>query len=153
YSGSGSYTLYATTSYAYDALDQLTSVADAALNTTDITYDSLGRKLTMDDPDLGVWSYLYDANGNLTRQTDANDQRICLFYDALPRLTGKHDNGTSNTCPANPTTITYSYDAGTNGKGHRTSMTSVDESTAWSYDARGRKIGATHMLGGGDAQL
>ncbi len=34
---------------------------------------------------------------------------------------------------------TFRYDAGTYGKGHRTSMTNASAATTWQYDARGRK--------------
>ena len=61
-------------------------------------------------PQLVGEIYRYTRIGNLTRQTDAKGQRLCFAYGALDRLTGKHYNGTSNTCPATPTTITYSYD-------------------------------------------
>src|SRR6185295_14981370 len=96
----------------------------------------------------GTWYYTYDANGNLTRQRDAKGQRVCFFYDALDRLTGKQYNGTSDSCPATPTMITYTYDQGTNGAGQRTSMSSLDETTRWVYDTRGRKIEATHTVAG-----
>ncbi len=54
----------ATTTYQYDALDQLTRVTDTAGNVTEIQYDSLGRKSNllnpnkpaMRDPDMGNWT-------------------------------------------------------------------------------------------------
>jgi RHS repeat-associated protein len=152
YSCGGAYTvpwkLESETLYTYDPLDQLTQVADGAGNRTTIRYDSLGRKAQMTDPDMSSWSYSYDANGNLARQTDARGQRLCFAYDALDRLIGKHYNGSSDSCPASPTTITYTYDQGTNGKGQRTAMRSPDETVNWIYDARGRKTQAAHTLAG-----
>jgi len=114
-------------------------------------YDSLGRKSNilnpsqpaMHDPDMGDWNYAYDVNGNLTRQTDARGQRICFFYDTIDRLTGKHYNGTSDTCPTSTASgdIIYAYDeaASSNGKGQRTSISNPSATTRWQYDARGRK--------------
>jgi YD repeat-containing protein len=102
----------------------------------------------MTDPDMGSWAYFYDANGNLVRQRDAKLQRICFYYDDLNRLKGKHYNGISDTCPASPSTITYTYDQGSNGKGQRTGMSSPDETTSWTYDARGRKTQASHTVAG-----
>jgi YD repeat-containing protein len=137
-----------TTSYAYSPLDQLSSVTDAAGNTTTMTYDLLGRKTAISDRDMGSWNYSYDPNGNLTSQRDTRLQWVCFFYDARDRLTGRHDNGSSGTCPANPTTVTYTYDQGAYGKDRRTGMTSPDTSTSWTYDQRGRKTSATHTVAG-----
>ncbi|MBI4760292.1 MAG: hypothetical protein HY780_03655 [Chloroflexi bacterium] len=115
---------------------------------TTITYDHGGRKTALSDPDMGTWTYSYDALGNLTRQTDARGQRICLYYDSLNRLIGKHYRADDN-CPANPTfDVTYSYDQGTYGKGHRTSMTDASGSTTWLYDARGRVTKETKVISG-----
>jgi RHS repeat-associated protein len=148
YTGSSTYTLYATTNYAYNVRDQLSTVTDAAGNPTTITYDNYGRKTGMSDPDMGSWSYAYDVLGNLTRQTDARGQRVCLYYDALNRLTGKHYRSDNN-CPTSPTyNITYGYDIGVNGKGHRTSMTDASGSASWTYDARGRMTAESKTITG-----
>jgi RHS repeat-associated protein len=133
-------TPYATTVYAYDERDLLTDVTDAASNVTTMVYNMLGFKTAMSDRDMGSWLYAYDALGNLTRQTDAKGQRVCMYYDAMSRLTGKHYR-TNDSCPTSPTLATsYSYDAGTNGKGQRTGMTDASGSASWAYDNRGRKI-------------
>ena len=56
YSGNSpaSYSIYATTSYAYDPKGDLISVTDAKGNVTSITYDNLGRKIAMNDP--AIWA-------------------------------------------------------------------------------------------------
>jgi RHS repeat-associated protein len=124
---------------------ELTQPAAADPIVTTLTYNNAGQKLTMDDPDMGDWSYTYDALGNLKMQTDARGQRICLYYDALNRLTGKHYR-TDDNCPSNPTMdVSYVYDAGTNGIGHRTSMTSGSITDSWTYDKRGRILTATNQ--------
>jgi YD repeat-containing protein len=87
---SWSATPYAITQYAYDELDNLTTVTDAASNITTMAYDALGRKQTMNDPDMGAWDYAYNPAGNLRVQDDAKHQRICLYYDVLDRLKGKY---------------------------------------------------------------
>ncbi|MBN2004448.1 MAG: RHS repeat protein [Anaerolineae bacterium] len=138
------------TQYTYDVLGNLKTVTDAAGNVTSIDYDSLSRKTGMDDPDMGQWYYAYDNAGNLTRQTDARGQRICFYYDALNRLTGKHYR-TNNSCPtSNPTlNVSYSYDAGTYGKGRRTGMSDASGSTTWTYDARGQVTQTLQTINGG----
>src|SRR5205823_4051931 len=98
-------TPYATTTYQYDVLGNLTKVIDAKGNRTSMRYDSLSRKIGMADPDMGncgdltaltpnagypwypapCWNYQYDPVGNLTRQTDAKTQNIYFRYDALNR--------------------------------------------------------------------
>ncbi|MBC7250776.1 MAG: PKD domain-containing protein, partial [Anaerolineae bacterium] len=127
--------LYATTQYTYDERDNLIGVEDALGHTTVITYNLLGRKVAMDDPDMGLWSYTYDANGNLESQTDAAGRTIQFEYDALNRLTDKLYPPGSGMAD-----VHYSYDEGPNGIGRRTGMTDGSGSTAYTYDARGRKV-------------
>jgi RHS repeat-associated protein len=129
-------------SYAYDVRDRLTSASRGGA-VAGLAYDYAGRKIWMDDPDMGEWRYAYDALGNLRQQTDA---RLCvtnLSYDPLDRLTGK----TYTNCPASAP-VSYGYDAGTYGKGQRTSMSDGSGSTAWSYDARGQVIAETRTITG-----
>lgn len=129
----GGYAAYATTNYAYNPLDLLTQVSDAAGNVTTMSYNSLGRKTAMADPDMGNWSYQYDQNGNLTSQTDAKGQTLTFGYDALNRLTSKGYPGGAQAL--------YQYDeaVSTNGRGQRTSTVATDGTTIrWQYDGRGR---------------
>ncbi|KAB8145948.1 hypothetical protein F8S13_02405 [Chloroflexia bacterium SDU3-3] len=144
----------ATTTYSYDALDQLIGVLDAQGNATSIQYDTLGHKTAMSDPDMGVWSYAYNATGTLEHQTDAKGQITCLYYDEQDRLRGKSDVA-SLPCPSAPTSVRYAYDTDLDGdavafgKGQRLSMETIGgERTDWQYDARGRKTGATHTIDG-----
>ncbi len=148
----GSYTTpwsyYATTSYSYNALSQLTQVTDNVGNNTTISYDSLGRKTSMSDPDMGSWSYGYDVNSNLITQTDAKSQTITNSYDALNRLKTKTYPGTGNVAYFN-----YDESSATNGKGQRTSISNTVSSsqvasTNWSYDNRGRVITTTYVVNG-----
>ncbi|MCR4408546.1 MAG: PKD domain-containing protein [Anaerolineae bacterium] len=134
-------TPYATTHYSYDLLGNLTGVEDDLGHSTVITYDSLGRKLVMDDPDMGHWSYTYDADGNLETQTDANGTVITLAYDALDRLVSKsYSNGDPS--------VTYIYDAGSNGKGRRTGMADASGTTEYTSDVQGRLLTETRTIDG-----
>src|SRR5262249_38012353 len=148
---------YATTSYAYDGLDQLQQVTDANGNVTTMQSASLGRKSNLlntslpalRDPNLGDWNYDYDVNGNLIGQTDARGKRICFYYDTLNRLTDKHYQDNTTACPgAAPGAtgdISYSYDLGLNAKGHRTTMTAIGgPTTSYIYDGRGRTTQSTY---------
>ncbi len=126
---------YATTTYAYNPLDLLTTVTDGQNNGTTMTYDSLGRKLTMADPDMGAWAYTYDVDGNLLTQRDAKNQTITLGYDNLSRLTSK--------VSPNAQASSYFYDeAFGSGKGQRTSMRTSSNGVQqtynkWTYNPHG----------------
>lgn len=138
------------TRYTYDVAGQLRTVQDHALNQTTLTYDLMGRKTAMTDPDMGAWSYAYDAAGNLKRQTDAKNQTTCFYYDGLNRLKGKTYRSDTN-CPVTDPgsyTVTYGYDAGTNSKGRRTSLSDGSGSASWTYDARGRVAQETKVVSG-----
>ena len=45
-------------------------------------------------------------------------------------------------------TITYTYDTGTNQKGHLTGASDANHSLAWSYDTQGRVTGKGQTVGG-----
>lgn len=130
--------IYATTTYSYDALDNLIQVVDAHGNTTTMNYDWLSHKTSMTDPDMGSWSYEYDGNGNLIIQTDAKNQTITSAYDALNRVTN-----IAYPAGSGMVDVTYAYDSttgGNYGEGRRTSMTDASGTTVYKYDARGRVI-------------
>ena len=144
------WSLYATTTYGYDVLDNLKQVVDNSSNTITVNYDWLSRKTSMSDPDMGNWTYSYDNNGNLGNQTDAKGNSTIFFYDALNRLIKKSypGSGMGN--------VTYTYDSttgGNNGEGRRTGMTDPSGNTTYKYDARGRLIQESHTIDSGNYTL
>jgi len=72
-------------------------------------------------------TYAYDANGNVISKTDARGITTNYAYEVGNRLTQKTY---SNNDPA----VTYSYDAGTYGKGRRTGMADAPGSASWTYE-------------------
>lgn len=58
------------TSYAYDALDNLTTVSQG-VQTRTFVYSSLKRLTSAANPESGTITYGYDNNGNLTSKVDA----------------------------------------------------------------------------------
>ncbi len=92
-------TLYATTSYVYDALDNLLQTTDQAGHITKMEYNSLGQRVKLHDPDLCGsdagqssywWTFEFDLAGNRARQTDAKGQAVSMVLDELNRPTRKH---------------------------------------------------------------
>ncbi len=129
-------------SYTYDAAGNLLTTARGGANTS-LSYDLAGRKTEMTDPDMGHWTYAYDALGNLVTQTDARSCTTTLTYDHVNRVRTKNYSGTCS-----GTAVNYTYDVGTNGNGHRTSMTEGSGSASWTYDARGRMTQETKAISG-----
>ena len=140
-------TPYATTSYRYDVMGNLTSVTDAKNNRTTMVYDTLGRKTSMQDPDMGVWGYHYDANGNVRFQSDGESQLLNLQYDALNRLVYK--------LYPDQTFSEYTYDEtfSSNSKGRLTTMSDASGITKYYYDPMGRNTTLTKAIGGASYNL
>jgi RHS repeat-associated protein len=86
---SPSNTVYATTSYQYDTLDDLTSVTQGTQPQRTFVYDSLKRLIQAFNPESGPINYTYDADSNLTTTQDARGLITTYFYDALNRTTSK----------------------------------------------------------------
>lgn len=127
------------TKFTYDANDNLTQVTDPRNLNTSYQYDGLGDLKQLTSPDTGVTQYTYDSGGNLKTQTDSRTKTGTYTYDALNRATQL----------AYPDqTITYAYDAGTNGKGRLTSVTDASGSTAWTYTAQGRVASRSETVTG-----
>ena len=129
--------------YGYNALDQLISVTDPRNLTTSYIYNALGDLTQQVSPDTGTTTNTYDSAGNLATSTDARNAVTTYAYDALNRVTSAafKIGGTTDQ------TISYGYDAGTNGKGHLTSASDADHSLNWTYDAQGRVTSKTQVQG------
>lgn len=137
----------AETTYAYDALDNLTQVTDPNGLDTHYDYDGLGNLKTLTSPDTGATAYTFDAAGNRETQTDARGVQTGYGYDALNRLT-------SITYPTTALNVTFGYDTAETGcatgetfaKDRLTSFTDGTGSTKLCYDRFGnllRKIQVT----------
>jgi RHS repeat-associated protein len=145
------------TTHAYDALNDLTSVAQSPLNPRAFVYDSLSRLTQATSPESGTTCYGtlsggvcqqngYDANGNLVTKTDARGITTTYSYDSLNELTGKtYTDGTPSV------TFTYGQSSAlgvslTNTVGRRSSMSTaatssnVPTGSVFSYDSMGRVL-------------
>ncbi len=139
------------TTYAYDVLDDLTTVTQG-IQTRTFNYDSLKRLQSATNPESGTVSYEYDNNSNLRFKTDARGVVTENRYDALNRVTtilyrvnGQPDPSTGD--------VEYLYDNATNGKGRlwltyrwgaKPSHTAVGL-----YDAMGRMTQLYNLFGDG----
>lgn len=130
------------TSYAYDVLDNLTTVSQG-VQTRTFTYDSLKRLTSATNPESGTIYYVYDANGNLTKKTDALGVYIDYTYDGLNRA------ATKNYSDVTPD-VAYAYNDGvTNSKGHLTSVSSSVSATNYTgFDVMGKVTTATQVTDG-----
>jgi RHS repeat-associated protein len=96
------------TSYAHDALKQITRVVDDKQNATSITYDNLGRRTFIDNPDTGNTETRYDLASNVIAKITANlrgaGQQITYDYD--------FNRPTAVSYPVFPgNNVTYAYGA------------------------------------------
>jgi RHS repeat-associated protein len=145
-------TLAFTTSYLYDARDNLKQVTQGTQSRS-FTYDSLSRLITATNPETGLICYgemvsgscqaRYDENGNLLKKTDARGVVTTMPpYDALNRIKGKsYSDGTPP--------VTFSYDTSESITGAptenkpigRLTLAANSVSTArYRYDGLGRPL-------------
>jgi RHS repeat-associated protein len=131
------------TTFGYDADNDLTSVTDPRNLTTSYAYNGYGDLKTTTSPDTGVTTQTFDSGGNLFTSTDARGMSATYGYDALNRpISTVYKNGT-----VVDQTLTFTYDAGTNGKGRLTGAADANHSLSWTYDGLGRVIGKGQTIG------
>jgi RHS repeat-associated protein len=125
------------TKLTYDANDNLISVTDPRTLTTSYSYNGFGKVTKRISPDRGTANNTYDLDGNLATSTDARGAEATYSYDALSRKIK---------VVYSDQTISYSYDSGTNGKGHLTGASDANHTLAWTYDSQGRINGKSQTV-------
>jgi RHS repeat-associated protein len=143
-----------TTTFEYDAGDRLTRVTYPDGRFLAYTYDAAGRRQRVVDQDGFAVNYAYDMVGRLSDLTDDAGARIVHYtYDAAGRLTrADKGNGTFTTYDVYDAAgellhlvnhapdgsvlsrFDYTYDA----LGRRTSLTTLDGTWTYEYDAVGQ---------------
>ena len=156
-----------TTTYTYNAMNQLTAVTRDALTVTygydverlmsisvasgntigtryALTYDAFGQLTAIKVGDGTTWtslaSYAYDLQGKPIRLQYANGNIVAYEYDTIDRLAREihYDNATAET-QGNGAVVEYHYDAV-----HQLALT-IDgvsgTSTRWEYGADGSYMG------------
>jgi RHS repeat-associated protein len=131
------------TQFGYDANDNLTSVTDPRSLATSYGYSGFGDLKTQVSPDTGTTTNTYDSAGNLATSTDARGAVSTYGHDTLNRVSSvAYSQGGST-----DQMISFTYDAGTNGKGHLTGASDANHSLTWSYDALGRVTSKSQTVG------
>jgi RHS repeat-associated protein len=168
YPNSGTYT----TTYSYDALGDLTAVAQSSEART-FVYDSQKRLIASTNPETyssgsapalgcagGTYTncYYYDSNGNLTSKTDNRGVGVAYGYDALNRVRSKSYFNLPGT--VNYQAVAYTYDDPNvpNSRGRLTAVSTLagtyrlasDTSITnyLGYDALGRITSSSQTTGG-----
>ena len=124
----------------YDAVYNLTRTADANGNVTTYAYDALNRLIQVTDALGAVTRYAYDAASNRLSVTDANGHVTTFAYNAR--------NEEIRSTDANGVDTTYAYDS----LGNRVRITTAANTSAaatrtFAYDLDNRLISQTDALG------
>jgi RHS repeat-associated protein len=127
------------TQFGYDASDGLTSVTDPRSLTTSYAYNGFGDLASQVSPDTGTTTSTYDSGGNLATSTDARGAVSTYGYDASNRV----GSVAFSLGGVTDQTLSFTYDAGTNGKGHLTGASDANHAMSWTYDSLGRVLGKT----------
>src|SRR5436305_573751 len=122
-------TTSATTTFTYDAVDNLTSIEDPDLNTTTFAYDGMNRETASTDRLSHQTSFSYDPAGNLSAVTDRDGRQRTFTYDAADRQTGET---WVNSSPAYSATFSY------NAASQLTSESDPFSAYQFTYDSKGR---------------
>lgn len=127
------------TKFTYNRFDDPLTIIDPRNKTTTYTYNNFGDLKQLASPDTGTTVYTFDSGGNLETTTDARSKTGTYSYDALSRLMQI----------AYPDrTVSFTYDAGTNGNGRLTGASDANHALSWSYDPQGRVLNKSQTVGG-----
>jgi len=124
--------VYATTSYAYNARDQITQLNQAG-QLRSFSYDGHGRLQSRTTPEQGAMSYSYNQDDTTNTVTDARGAKTVFTYNArrLPtNITYDLSSVISGQNVADTPGVAFAYDAA----GHRTSMTDGLGSVSYNYN-------------------
>jgi RHS repeat-associated protein len=133
--------VYATTTYAYNVLDNLTSMNQEGL-VRSFSYDGYGRLQSRTTPEQGTTNYVYFADDTVQTVTDARGATMTFGYNNR-HLATTITYGVPSGVSATPN-VSFAYDAA----GNRTSMTDGLGSTAYGYDQLSRLTSETRTFSG-----
>jgi len=131
--------IYATTSYAYNARDQLTQI-NQANQIRSFAYDGHGRLQTRTTPEQGTTTYSYFRNDTIQTITDARGATTTFSYNNRDLVTGI-SYGVPSGVAATPN-VSFAYD----GARNRTSMTDGLGSVSYTYNELSRLTSETRTF-------
>jgi RHS repeat-associated protein len=130
--------VYATTTYTYNARDQVTQINQAGQTPRTFGYDGHGRLTSSTTPEQGTTNYSYNTDDTVNTVTDARGATQTFGYSGRHLVTSVTYGVPSGV--AATSNVAYAYDAA----GNRTSMTEQDAnnnvvgSTTYHYDSLSR---------------
>ena len=150
----GNHDLYLTTTYSYNALDQIVSTTQRAAatgvtQTSTMTYDGFGRLATSHTPKQKMdpskpqssdhTSYAYNADDTVQQVTDARGMVSRFEYNGRQLLKKIIYDSSADYNIEPAATVTFGYDAA----GNRSSMTDGQGTVNYQYDASSRLTSET----------
>ncbi len=125
-----------TTTYAYDADNELISTTNPLGQTTTASYDADGNVVGTTDPSGHTTTYAYDADNELTSTTNPTGHTTSTSYDKDGNVVASTD--------ANGHTTTSAY----NARNELVSQTNpLGATTTYAYDATGNLVSTTDPRG------
>jgi RHS repeat-associated protein len=150
------------TTYTYDALDNLLKVKQGSQAERLFVYDSLSQLKSTDNPESGLIQYEYDDNGNLKKKWDERKNTaqeavtISYTYDKLNRVkTRSYNDGTlpvaytydDAALPSGAPTATEFTRGSATGRLVAITYGATGEGTYYGYDALGRVVRSLQKTG------
>jgi YD repeat-containing protein len=126
-------TVYSTTTYDYNARNQLTQINQQGQLRT-LEYDGHGRLLKRTTPEQKATTYLYNKDDTTLSATDARGVTTSYIYNNRHLVQNVNYAIPSNSTVAPTSNVSYEYDAA----GNRTKMTNAVQVTDYHYDQLSR---------------
>lgn len=124
-------------SLSYDAVGNLTQVADPEGLVSSYQYNALNQVTQLTDPDGNVTRYLYDEANRVSERIAGNGVRTSYRYDANGQIQSIVNTGSSGLLSS----LRYTYDA----VGNPVSQIEEDgATTTYGYDALNRLLNVTY---------
>src|SRR5215213_8832696 len=137
--------VYATTTYSYNARDQITQTNQSGQLRT-FEYDGFGRLWKRTTPEQGLTTFTYNMDDTVYQVTDARNVIQTFAYNNRRLLTGISYDVTGDTTSQTAATanVTFAYDAA----GNRTQMTDGLGSVSYNYNALSQLSSETRTFNG-----
>jgi RHS repeat-associated protein len=133
--------VYATTTYTYNARDQITQSSQAGQLRT-FEYDGFGRLWKRTTPEQGLTTFTYNADDTIYQIKDARNAIQTFSYNNRRLVTGINYDVSGDTVPT--PNVSFTYDAA----GHRTRMTDGAGTVEYGYNSLAQLTSETRTFTG-----